>query len=229
MPTLKAVHIQNKVIGSEIAHVAKIPIKKPLFWNDPNLTDAELEPLASCVQLEEVGVRDLSKITHRTLEILLQLPHLTSLSVEGCQRLTWNESGRLKEACNLQRLVVKTCPDTDQFLKFLPHCPSLSSVHLTNCEKLSDRGLALLGNCKQLTDLEICQGNRKMTDEGLLLLTQCPIRYLRLKMPPSTDQQMNRELKAWKNISIIGVRKFVERAPQLRLFGSFSSQSCDLL
>jgi hypothetical protein len=103
-------------------------------------------------------------------------------------------------------------------LKFVPRCPSLTSVKLVNCKGLSDQGFALLGKCTDLRDLEVCRGNQMISDRGLLFLAQCPLSFLRLKIDASDPDQREAEKAAWKNVTIIGVRKFVEQSPQLRLF-----------
>lgn len=218
MPALKAVYLHNKIVDREVEHVTKIPqLRSLFFWDDPKISDETLQPLASCQLLEEVGLRNLPKVTSKTAERVLRLPQLTALNIENCESML-GTSLRPNEVSNLKRLVLTTSGYADQILKFVPHSPSLASVKLANCKGLSDQGFTLLGKCQELRDLEVSGGNQSISDKGLLSLTQSPLRFLRLKIDASDPNQREAEQAAWKNVTIIGVRKFVEQSPQLRLF-----------
>ncbi len=227
MPKLRAVYLNCKIVEHEVAQVAKIPqLKSILFWESSKVDDKTLEPLVSCTQLERVGLRDLPNATPGTLETLLQVPLLTALHLENCPNISWQESNKVKVVPNLRELVLKTGSYTDQILQFAPFCSSLASVKIADCTHLSDKSLVLLGRCKQLADLEICKGSRAVSDTGLLSLTSCPLRVLKLTVAPSNDPNSTKtQLKAWKNVTIAGVRKIVEECSTLRYFEAPLHQS----
>jgi Leucine-rich repeat (LRR) protein len=123
--------------------------EKSLLIGNLPLGDEDWRHLASSKSLESLHI-DRSGLTDHSLKRLASLQSLTQLTIEGCP-ITDSGLAEIGNLTNLEELEVKGAPITDEGLKHLAKLSKLRKLHLEDCDKLTEAGLAIIS---PLQDLE---------------------------------------------------------------------------
>lgn len=123
-----------------------------------------------------LNLTDCSFFTVKGFDQLKQFPYLTDLNLTGCTPVNDQVLAQLKEM-PLTSLNLSFCEHTDTVLAFLS--TTLTSLDLSNSEKLTDAGLMHLGKLSSLTHLDLSECTL-LTSRGLSHLESLPLTYLNL-------------------------------------------------
>ena len=131
-----------------------------LTWVDPENTGKPCLPKLKTLRLWGCSDGD--------LQMLRNLPSLTSLNLTDCWNITDAGLEELSHLSTLTSLDLNMCDKiTDTGLKELGHLANtLTSLDLSQCGNITDAGLKELGNLSSLNSLNLIHCS-KITNEGL--------------------------------------------------------------
>lgn len=145
-------------------------------------------PGAPLVSVKLICKRLEDRPTLRTLLSLLALfPELQSVDLVG--DCIFDEDLRhLPVLPGLRKVWICNAPITDDGVKHLAKLPELCVLCLALCDRLTDKSLAHIQQCKRLEQLDL-DSVRRITDNELQRLRSLPhLRHLRLYRNPITDK-----------------------------------------
>jgi hypothetical protein len=220
----------------------------------PNLTSLSLEGCRKCTK-DIVVLKNCSKLISLNLSncdlkdeelipVVLSLPGLTSIDLSWCENLTDKALSTLVKACRgLTTLKLRCCRQlTDAWIAdFSPFLglgkqSSLTSLDLTECIMITDKGLSsLVKSCPALSVLEL-RGCNHITDLGMnalsrncKLLTSLNLGDCKeikeaglLKVVNSCQRLTTLVLLRWEHLTDVGLEKIAQSRPtltSLSLFG----------
>jgi len=154
------------------------------------ITDAGIENLINCRQLQSIDIQDSPEITDETCEHLAEFPQLRDVNFI---RLGLTDDGLKKlEGSKIQRFMIRDNGSvTDEGIAVLKTLPELNRVSIYEQAQITDAGLetALAGNQK-ITTLAICDLKLLTNDFGKTVASLKNLRNLELRVSPVFDDTL---------------------------------------
>lgn len=144
----------------------KIDRKENSLRPRPPLSARDWDEIFEVMQHHRItGLRASGQMTDTVLERLAELDLVTSLHLDGSQRVTDAGLRHLARLQRLERLDLSGCGITDQGLRVLRHLPQLREFHMHHHAGISDEGLANLALCERLERVDLLGSN---TGDGVI-------------------------------------------------------------
>lgn len=145
----------QNVTGKSIQHWDKLTNVKELHLEYcRNLTDKDLKPLASLINLEILNLSG-SGITGDCFKYTKNFESVKELILIDCPNLTDKGLGHLNHLPNLEVLKISGCQITGSCMKNWKELSRLRELALCNCPKLVDKNLRYLGDITTLETINI--------------------------------------------------------------------------
>ena len=169
--------------------------------------DSELARLSSFPKLRRLDL-SLTHISDRALEVLKDLPALIDLDLTYAEHITDAGLARLRDAKNLERLVLEGAKITDSGVNSLTSLANLRSLNL-RCTQITDGALEHLESLTRLEHLAI--GGNRIAGFGLIHLQALPgLKHLDLSGAQLTDDGIWSVALSDLNIQTVATLKGLE-------------------
>ena len=195
-------NFSHRILFADLAFCENIPSKgiRYLASSSENLHSLSLE---HCSRLKNKAIRSLA----------MYCTNLRALNLTFCKKLTPHVVKSLQKLTNLTKLNVEenTWVDDTFVIKLTTSLSQLNYFNLNKCPKITDLSLEVIGNFKTLRELHI-KGLSKITEEGLKKIGDCQnLTYLDISTTPFTKDGLEYLIKRCTHLMAINI-SFIEYA-----------------